>query len=524
MKRIEILGIIVILFCLPVAGCKKDATDENTDTPAPNDNITINQTPVTASQSLRTVEGETVQITLNGWDPDDDELTIELLSEPENGSLSESGFDFLYTPDNGFSGADSFTFRVFDGQAYSLAATVTISVESEIRDVVKVFLMAGQSNMEGNNTSIAHLEKLICHANSDYVYSTALCGSTDIETADISRLFVEADDPVNDYQAALADFSGSAVTQKLGQFLCSAGAISASGQNCGSLSFDLTDRFFATISDYYYNISKNSYAYGNDAFKQMSEAIGVAEVNSDGFLNADLLMERSDATVLQFTGRLSGGTLSLSQRYGLLGPKYGKNTQNYGPELIFGHYMADLLAEDVLLLKLVQGGTDLRVDWKTPSSTANTGNNFTADELAQDSLYDALLEKAVEIQDADNLAAYFPQYSGKSVEIAGFIWFQGWNDGGNTVNLQNYEINLTCLINDLRNDLNLPQLPVVITQSHRGEPDGMLQIAQANVAAAMDNSELAVTDDLSGYYHFDTAAHLVIGKRMAEHMTILLTP
>ena len=192
---------------------------------------------------------------------------------------------------------------------------------------------------------------------------------------------------------------------------------------------------------------------------------------------------------------------------------------------MFGHYMGDLYTNDVLLLKVVQGGTDLRVDWKTPCGVANTGNNLTPEELAQDSLYDALIAKAIEIQDPDQLAAHFPQYAGKHAQIAGFVWFQGWNDGGSLVNEENYEINQACLIEDMREDLALPTLPVVITQSHRGYPDGPIPDAQANVAAGTDNTELAITGDLSGYFHFDPTAHLVIGKRMAdEMMSIVAAP
>jgi len=67
----------------------------------------------------------------------------------------------------------------------------------------------------------------------------------------------------------------------------------------------------------------------------------------------------------------------------------------------------------------------------------------------------------------------------------------------------------------------MPDLPVVIAQTHGG-PDGPVQIAQASVASAFDFCELAITNDLSGYYHFDNAAHLVIGQRMAVAMKKVL--
>ncbi|MCP4745942.1 MAG: sialate O-acetylesterase [Desulfobacteraceae bacterium] len=395
-------------------------------------------------------------------------------------------------------------------------------------DVVKVFLMAGQSNMAGHNTRIPSLQTLICHANEGFENDEFICGSNAIGKAEITRLFLNPDEPVGDYQAALADFPDNPATQKLEQFLCTAGIISLNGQNCNTFDFDLTDRLFASISEYYYNQGQSppGYDWDSNAFKQMIAAMGVAKIDGDGLLNENLLTERSDVTVLQHTAELTGNTLSFSELYGLLTAKFGSKPDRYGPELVFGHYIGDMLAEDVLLLKVVRGGSNLRVDWKTPCSIANTGNQLTAGELAQESIYDALVQRALDIQKPEVLETYFPQYAGKQIQIAGFVWFQGWNDGGNDINIENYETNLTCLINDLRSDLNLADLPVVIAQTHRGQPGGLLQISQANVAQnpQMEPIEMAITDDLSDYYHFDAAAHLVIGKRMAESMKLLISP
>ncbi len=48
---------------------------------------------------------------------------------PAHGSLAlQSGGSFTYTPTANYGGPDSFTFRAFDGQAYSNVATVSITV------------------------------------------------------------------------------------------------------------------------------------------------------------------------------------------------------------------------------------------------------------------------------------------------------------------------------------------------------------------------------------------------------------
>jgi alpha-galactosidase len=63
-------------------------------------------------------------------------------------------------------------------------------------------------------------------------------------------------------------------------------------------------------------------------------------------------------------------------------------------------------------------------------------------------------------QTFESFEMLFPELKGKTLELAGFIWFQGWNDqyGGQ----DEYASNLTHLIRDVRKDLNAPTLPVVI--------------------------------------------------------------
>jgi Bacterial Ig domain len=64
----------------------------------------------------------------NDSDPDLDSLTAEKVSDPAHGSLTfYSDGTFEYTATAGFTGVDSFTYRVFDGALYSSAATVTIT-------------------------------------------------------------------------------------------------------------------------------------------------------------------------------------------------------------------------------------------------------------------------------------------------------------------------------------------------------------------------------------------------------------
>jgi uncharacterized delta-60 repeat protein len=90
----------------------------------------VNRAPVADDQSVSTDEDTPVGITLTGSDPDGDSLTYSVESQPTHGSLSGTAPDLTYTPEANYYGADSFSFKVNDGQVDSGEATVSITVNS----------------------------------------------------------------------------------------------------------------------------------------------------------------------------------------------------------------------------------------------------------------------------------------------------------------------------------------------------------------------------------------------------------
>jgi hypothetical protein len=88
-----------------------------------------NSAPVADDQSLATEVNTPAAITLTGSDPDGDTLTYELVSEPNHGTLSGIAPDLTYTPDADYTGSDSFSFLVDDGDLDSNTATVSLSVD-----------------------------------------------------------------------------------------------------------------------------------------------------------------------------------------------------------------------------------------------------------------------------------------------------------------------------------------------------------------------------------------------------------
>src|SRR5690606_29945766 len=89
-----------------------------------------NRAPSATELSVSTAENTPVAVTLRGSDPDDDELTYRVATQPSNGKLSGNAPHLTYTPNASFIGSDSFTFTVSDGTAQSGSARVSITVKA----------------------------------------------------------------------------------------------------------------------------------------------------------------------------------------------------------------------------------------------------------------------------------------------------------------------------------------------------------------------------------------------------------
>ncbi|HET7370546.1 MAG TPA: FG-GAP-like repeat-containing protein [Gammaproteobacteria bacterium] len=89
-----------------------------------------NVAPVVEDINLTVDEGSQGSGTFKGSDQDDDEITFAVATQPAHGKVSASGASFTYTPDAGYSGADSFTYTASDGVLTSAPGTVSITVNS----------------------------------------------------------------------------------------------------------------------------------------------------------------------------------------------------------------------------------------------------------------------------------------------------------------------------------------------------------------------------------------------------------
>ena len=218
------------------------------------------------------------------------------------------------------------------------------------------------------------------------------------------------------------------------------------------------------------------------------------------------------------------------ERSGGLSINYGSRDRT-GVELEFGTVVGDHYREPVLLIKTAWGGRSIYKDFRPPSAGLPSAEKLD-DELAkaiknaeaQNEKHKSSKPEPIPTMDdikAGYGAAYrdmmteisetmanfetlFPKLKGMELELAGFVWHQGWNDQYNGAELE-YEANLTHLIKDVRKDLNSPYLPVVVGvmgQNGSKPPSGPMaviqgaQLAMERVPEFADNVRAVRTDEL----------------------------
>jgi hypothetical protein len=121
--------------------------------------LTVNPAPVCQRVSVTTGEGIRKTVTLSCTDPGGSPLTYAIDTLPANGSLgsiAQSSGQLSYTPDAGFTGSDSFTYRASSANGSSAPATVQITVNpAPVCHRVSVGTTEGRAATVGLNCSDA---------------------------------------------------------------------------------------------------------------------------------------------------------------------------------------------------------------------------------------------------------------------------------------------------------------------------------------------------------------------------------
>lgn len=173
------------------------------------------------------------------------------------------------------------------------------------------------------------------------------------------------------------------------------------------------------------------------------------------------------------SGGNKGKPITHSEKHGKLTAGYSgyeSEVVKLGPELGFGVTMYDHLQEPFLIIKTSWGGKSLLVDFRPPSG----GKLPDVEEERVGRYYRFMMDHVKKVL-ADP-GKYCPAYDPKQgYEIAGFVWFQGFNDlvgpypttdpkGGKKAikDYSEYSRLLSCFIRDVRKDLSAPKLPFAI--------------------------------------------------------------
>ncbi|MFO0872479.1 MAG: sialate O-acetylesterase [Phycisphaerales bacterium] len=189
---------------------------------------------------------------------------------------------------------------------------------------------------------------------------------------------------------------------------------------------------------------------------------------------------------------------------------FGSSAEQIGPEFMFGLTMEKNLNEPILIIKTAWGGRNLHTDFRPPSAGPEEISDFILEQWKKRGLdaaketerirenggvyYRHMIEHVRTV--LGDIKRVVPDYDPRQgYELAGFVWFQGFNDlvddwtyperdkpGG----YDQYAELLGHLIRDVRRDLSAPKMPFVIgVMGIGGEKEGkkapQLHFRQAQV-------------------------------------------
>jgi hypothetical protein len=193
-----------------------------------------------------------------------------------------------------------------------------------------------------------------------------------------------------------------------------------------------------------------------------------------------------DKVWITSVGCLGDAYSDLKEAKGKLTAGFGAPENKFGPEFTFGLTLEKELNEPILIIKTAWGGRSLHTDFRPPSAGPEKINDFILDQWRRRKLnveketeriqknggvfYKHMIDHVRKV--LKDVKRVVPDHDPKQgYELAGFVWFQGFNDyvdswtypeqhkpGG----YDQYAELLGHLIRDVRKDLSAPKLPVVI--------------------------------------------------------------
>ncbi|MFZ9938480.1 MAG: sialate O-acetylesterase [Luteolibacter sp.] len=236
---------------------------------------------------------------------------------------------------------------------------------------------------------------------------------------------------------------------------------------------------------------------GDPKFKAMTDAAEKAAAEAKAApMKAALEAYKKDVVAASaVSDRVHINSIADSNRKsGKLSVGYGASAAKIGPEYGFGLSMAEKIDGPILIIKTSWGGKSLNYDFRPPSAGPYQPNEQqkakgNPEEIVKNAgLFYRSMNEAVH-KVLDNLKENHPAYDpAAGYEIAGFVWFQGFNDQFDPAFKANYKDNMVAFINDIRSEYKTPKMPFVIgvlgtSQTKEGVDKNEVSVAQRAAAA-----------------------------------------
>ena len=207
-------------------------------------------------------------------------------------------------------------------------------------------------------------------------------------------------------------------------------------------------------------------------------------------------------------------------------PGLGLNKNCFGPEIGISEILSTKFknsGEKVAIIRYSWGGTSLYSKWNSPTSVAANlgGMTYVKDEYTFNGRKSAELYYKMMVTYTNAINSIKDQYD---LNYLGLCWMQGEGDAYNLSVASSYTTLLTNFINDVRTDLNIPNLPFIIGEiaTTCGGRDDVIRNHEAVVAENVNNTTLIHNRDLPvGYFdawHFRATSMVELGRRFGARM------
>ena len=215
-----------------------------------------------------------------------------------------------------------------------------------------------------------------------------------------------------------------------------------------------------------------------------------------------------------------------NRRSGPLTVGFGGSPDKIGPEFGFGLSLARKLDAPILLIKTSWGGKSLNYNFRPPSAgpyvlSKKEQEGDKVEEIKKNvGLNYRMMNEAVHAVLKD-VGKHHPDYNADAgFEMAGFVWFQGFNDQFSPAFRDNYKDNMIAFIKDVRKEYKTPKMPFVIgvLGTNRTAEDvakNAVSVAQRAAAKAPEfQGNVASVESYEVYSH---DAYEVYKKGWAQH-------